>query len=340
VVAGRNVVVPSAIAQNVGCAIIGLVLFAAAAAGAPARVAVWIDTDPALGEPDRDVDDGFALAQAFGSPELDIRGVSIVFGNAPLDRGLLIGRRLVRDFGPSGLRVTAGAAGPEALGLDTDASRALADALGQRPLTVLALGPATNVATVLRNHPDLTSRIVRIIAVAVRRPGQKFSTGAANSKGHRDFNFELDPAAFQVLLASGVPLVLAPFEISSKIWIEAADLDLLASGPPAAKSLVAPSRDWLSLWRRLFAVDGFNPFDTLAVGLAAAPNGFACETLPVEIQTLPDDVTEPGVQGIAAGDKPYLLVSRSFRSPARARYCSVAPHSFKRDLLARLMGVR
>ena len=63
-------------------------------------IPVWIDTDPAVGEPERDVDDGLALVQAFHSPELDIRGVSVVFGNAPLDRGLPIARRLVGEYGP------------------------------------------------------------------------------------------------------------------------------------------------------------------------------------------------------------------------------------------------
>src|SRR3954470_3215985 len=77
---------------------------------APATVPVWIDTDPAIGEPERDVDDGLALVQAFHSPELDIRGVSVVFGNAPLERGLPIARRLVHDFGPAGLKVFGGAA--------------------------------------------------------------------------------------------------------------------------------------------------------------------------------------------------------------------------------------
>ena len=77
---------------------------------APAPVPVWIDTDPAIGEPERDVDDGLALVQAFHSPELDIRGVSVVFGNAPLDRGLPIARRLVRQFGPPRLGVFSGAA--------------------------------------------------------------------------------------------------------------------------------------------------------------------------------------------------------------------------------------
>ncbi|MCU1385499.1 MAG: putative hydrolase [Acidobacteria bacterium] len=306
--------------------------------GAPAPTPVWIDTDPALGEVERDVDDGVALVQAFHSPELDIRGVSVVFGNAALDRGLPIARRLVSSFGPPRLRVFAGAARAEDISKETDASRALATALRARPLTILALGPATNVATVLSKHPELASRVSRVIAVAGRRPGQRFITGTTNKAGHRDFNFELDPNAFQVLLDSKVEVVLAPFEISAKVWIRSDDLDrLAASGAAAAQALVAPSRAWLSLWGRLFGVDGFNPFDTLAVAYAISPDGFACEALDARIETLADDVTEPGVQGVQVERKPYLLASNA-PTDARRRvtYCATAPAGFKEDLLARL----
>jgi inosine-uridine nucleoside N-ribohydrolase len=302
-----------------------------------ASTAVWIDTDPAIGEPERDVDDGLAVVQAFHSPELEIRGVSVVFGNAPLDRGLPIARRLVAEYGPPGLRVFSGAAKADDLSTETDASRALAAALRAGPLTILALGPATNVATVLAKHPELAPRVTRVIAVAGRRPGQRFTTGTSNHAGHRDFNFELDPRAFQILLDSKVDLVLAPFEISSKIWITSADLDRLASGSAAARSLVAPSRSWLAMWGRLFRVDGFNPFDTLAVAYAISPQGFACESLPARIETLADDVTEPGVQGVKVDRKPYLLTSSTFTAArSRVTYCATAPASFKQDLLARL----
>lgn len=315
-----------------------LVLCSTRAAAQPG-VPVWIDTDPALGELERDVDDGFALIQAFRSPELDIRGVSVVFGNAPLDRGLPIARRLVREFGPPGIEVVPGAAEARALGEESAASRAIATALRAEPLTILALGPATNVATVLDRHPELAKRIVRVVAVAGRRPGQRFTTGTTNANGHRDFNFELDPAAFRVLLASGVPLVLAPFEISSKIWLAEKDLDQLASGPAAARALAAPARDWLALWRRLFSVEGFNPFDTLAIGYVVSPRGFACETLPIEIRTLPDDVTEPGVQGTVVPTKPFLLASSTFTTvSSTALFCSTAPAGFKSDLLERLIS--
>lgn len=298
---------------------------------------VWIDTDPAIGEPERDVDDGLALVQAFHSPELDIRGVSVVFGNAPLERGLPIAQRLVAEYGPRRLNVFRGAADADDLSRDTPASRALAASLRQAPLTILALGPVTNVATVLSRHPELASRITRVIAVAGRRPGQRFTTGSTNTRGHRDFNFELDPRGFQVLLDAKVEIVLAPFEISSKIWIEDADLDrLAASRSAAARALVAPSRAWRSLWQRLFGVDGFNPFDTLAVAYAISPDGFACEQLSARIETLADDETEAGVQGTKVDRKPYLLASNTFAGAPRVTYCSTAPDGFKQDLLVRL----
>jgi inosine-uridine nucleoside N-ribohydrolase len=306
------------------------------AAFAPAPV--WIDTDPAMGEPDRDVDDGVALIQAFHSPELDLRGVSVVFGNAPLDRGLPIARRLVGDFGPRGLKVFSGAAAAADSPVETDASRAITGALRRAPMTILALGPMTNVATVLARHRELAAQITRVIAVAGRRPGQRFTTGTTNHQGHRDFNFELDPRAFQVLLDSKVDVVLAPFEISAKIWIENSDLDrLAASKSAAARAIVAPARAWLSLWNRLFGVNGFNPFDTLAVAYAVSPEGFSCESLSARIDTLADDVTEPGVQGVKVDTKPYLLVSRDVAgAAAHVTYCYTAPADFKADLLTRL----
>jgi inosine-uridine nucleoside N-ribohydrolase len=309
------------------------------AQAAPSRVAVWIDTDPAIGEPERDVDDGVALVQAFHSPELDIRGVSVVFGNAPLDRGVLIARRLVRTFGPPRLRVFRGAASAVDAKAETEASRALAAALRTAPLTILALGPATNVATTLTKHPELAARVTRVIAVAGRRPGQRFTTGASNPRGHRDFNFELDPHSFQVLLDSKREIVLAPFEIASKIWLTAGDLDRLATSRSAAsRIIVPPARAWLALWTRLFGVDGFNPFDTLAVAYAVSSDGFSCETLPARIETLADDVTEPGVQGVPVDRKPYLLASKDLDgAAARVTYCATAPPNFKQDLLERLM---
>ena len=103
----------------------------------PLPIPVWIDTDPAVGEPDRDVDDGLALLQAFRSPELEIRGVSVVFGNAELARGLPIARRLVRDYGPPRLRVFRGEHGDQ-----RDAELSCRDVFRASPHPIECIGPA------------------------------------------------------------------------------------------------------------------------------------------------------------------------------------------------------
>lgn len=303
---------------------------------ATAAVPVWIDTDPSVARGGHEVDDGFALIQAFHSSALDVRGVSVVFGNAPLHEGMQIGRRLLQEFGPPGLALTSGAVSAADLGVETEASRALAAALRQEKLVILMLGPATNVATVLRIHPELRSRISKLVAVAGRRPDQRFSA-KPGGKAFRDFNFELDAPAFQVLLDAKIPLVLAPWEISSKVWLRQGDLDGLRSSNPALAWLLDASQDWLSFWKTNLESDGFNPFDTLAVGYAISPKGFRCARLPVRIEQRPDDTVSNNPPASDAPLKPYLLLGSSIRSSQSALYCSEAPRSFRTQLLELLV---
>lgn len=270
---------------------------------------VWIDTDPSIRPGGHEVDDGFALIQAFHSPELAIRGVSLVFGNAPLDVEIPIGREIVELYGPPGLDVSIGAASGDDLGETTEASVALANALRQERLTILALGPGTNVGTVLLQNPELADQIVEVIAVAGRRPGQSFVTGDLANGPHCDCNFDKDTESFQVILDAGVPLTLAPWEISSKVWLRTAELDRLEQAGAGAQYLVSPARDWLALWNERYGVDGFNPFDTLAVGYLTTSETIMCDTLPVEIVDGLDD------QAVAAGQAPPTTQATACRAP-------------------------
>ena len=323
-------------------AYLALVLVSCARVGAPALDArrgslpVWIDTDPAVGVPQRDVDDGLAMALAFQSPELAIRGVTVVFGNADLDQAEPIARALVAQAGRLDVGVWRGARGPTDLGSPTPATEAMVAALEREELTIFVLGPATNIATVLLLRPDLAPRIRALIAVAGRRPGQRFTTGTQNRKGHRDFNFELDPDAFRIILTAKVSLMLAPFEVASRVWLTESDLARLEGGPAFVQAMLPPAREWLALWRDVFAVDGFNPFDTLAIAAAARPELLVAEELSASIEVLPDDVTEERMQGARAKEKPYLLVRPL---PGRAvRYYATASAPFKDWLMGRLLA--
>ena len=296
---------------------------------------VWIDTDPSVEPGGHEVDDGFALVQAFHSPELRIKGISVVFGNAELEKAFRIAEAMVSRFGPAELEVLPGAAGAQQLGEETVASHALAETLVTEPLTILALGPLTNIATVLKRNPQLSTRMKAVVAVAGRRPEQHFRTGTKSGKPFRDFNFELDSEAARLVLASGVPVILAPWELSSQVWITADDLEQMKAGPPAAQWLYTSARDWLGLWMDKFGVDGFNPFDTLAVAILTSPELLACDTLPVIIETLPDDAPPDGAP--SGVKKPYLLVSNDLQSNVTVEYCWKASQNFKTDLMKRLL---
>jgi len=292
---------------------------------------VWIDTDPAIGVPRCDVDDGLALIQAFHSPELRVRGVSVVFGNAPLATAYPLAREIVERFGPTALPVHAGAGHARDLGQPSAATRALAAALEDRPLSILAIGPLTNVASLLQLRPDLASRIDSIVMVAGRRPGQRFLSSKAQPAPFPDFNFECDPEAMRVVLASPAPLVFAPWELSSHVWITGEDLDRLAQQSPSGAYIAGRSRSWLEMWEVELGAPGFNPFDTLAVGALTHPQwieGFGASVW-IEAQK-----PEPGSD---AEPKPHLLAEAPERPGARsARYCARPHADFKPMLLERL----
>ena len=293
---------------------------------------VWLDVDPAVLRGGNEPDDGLALLQSFHSPELEVRGVSVVFGNSPLEKGYPNGQEIVKRFGPEGLEIYKGAANRGELGVENEATRALAAALRREKLTVLALGPVTNVATVLKNHPELASQIDELIAVAGRRPGQTFVLGEGG-RPLMDMNFEYDSEGFQILLDSDAPIVLAPFEISAKTPIPQKDIERFATVPELADFFLEPLRDYVNWYDSHFQVRAIFPFDTLAVAYLTSPEWIDCDVLPVAIQTLPNDIRP-------SENKPYLIVSSELDTERRVTYCHTASDAFVPDLMRRLLDVQ
>lgn len=303
-------------------------------------IPVWIDCDPSVGEVNRDIDDGLALLQAFSSPELDIVGVSIIFGNTNILTAERIGNDITSRFSGKPIPVYKGALNRDMLGDETEASLAIRDALKQKSLVILTLGAATNVATAIKNNPDLWSQVIEVVAVAGRRPGQRFTTGSAeHSKGHIDLNFESDVEAFRVIINSGVKLVLAPFEISSKVWITAEHIRRWHEGGTASRWIADYADTWLQTWKYHFNVDGFNPYDTLAVGFVTSPQLIECEDLPIDIVTAEDDGVKDviGHEDVPVAMKQYLVLARDLASPHTATYCHRALDGFIEDLMTRLL---
>ncbi|MBX9731941.1 MAG: nucleoside hydrolase [Sphingomonas sp.] len=245
-----------------------------------ARVPVWIDTDPTVLPGGHEVDDGFAIALAFRSPELRVVGVSSIFGNGDIDCCHASAEAVVAAFGPIDMPVHRGAATPGDLHA-TPAAQALVDAARrteQPGLTILALGPLTNIAAALTLAPDIAEQIASIIWVAGRLPGQQFRASVQQTEAFADLNFEQDVAAARLVLAGTVPIALTSWTVCSKVHLGHAEIARLAAADAACGILHGPAHDWLDLWRSQFGLDYFMPFDTLAVARASgigSVSGFA-----------------------------------------------------------------
>ena len=147
------------------------------------------------------VDDAFATVQLLHSPEVTVVGVSSCFGNAMVGDVTSSAQRLLdRHFPSLGINVASGAAGPADIVVGTHAVASLARALAlsadsEAKVDIVALGPLTNVAGLVSQHPELIPRIGKVYFVAGRTPGERFHIGTANIDTLADMNFEKDAAA-------------------------------------------------------------------------------------------------------------------------------------------------
>lgn len=307
-----------------------LYLFAAIVCFAEKAVAaaVWIDSDVAIGSPIRDVDDAYALVLALHSPELSIAGMSTTYGNAPLGHTTRAARNLVSRFG-AGAQLTEadiypGARSASELGRRSAASEALATALRKRKLIYVALGPLTNLATILRLHPELAHRIERVIFVGGQSPGTSLALGPNRSFHIHDANVFKDPAATAVVLRSRIPLTLFPVATVSKLVLDAADLRHLEKSGGAAHYLSRRSRIWLWFWTNVVRTKGGSIFDVPAIIAVTKPELLSTEKRYAQMD-----------------HRRNLLVTIRRTNGARpVRYCTgLAPRS-KRFVMQRLMTPR
>jgi len=270
---------------------------------------VWIDSDPALGvEVDgrpRDVDDAFVIVEALRNPRVALAGISVVFGNAPVDDAFEVANDLVRRVG-SPVAVARGAAAPAPPGADSanEAARAMADALRDGPLSVLAIGPLTNLAALVRGWPERARAVREVVIVAGRSRDQVFRLHGAT--GIPDFNFESDVEAARALLESGVPIRLAGFELTHRVVVTRAQLEAARGRSEVARHLVEGALPWLAFWQSSFPDDpGFHPWDSAALACLLHPEDFVSEARGWRIRTKPDEA--PGAAGT-----PWLECDVSF----------------------------
>ncbi|MEM8635821.1 MAG: nucleoside hydrolase [Pseudomonadota bacterium] len=287
------------------------------------RRRVWIDTDPAITSGNGEVDDGYALLQALRSPELDVVGVSAVFGNTDIDNTYPMAQEILARAGREDVPVYRGHGARGERGAN-EATDALLTALDTSQLTIIALGPLTNVAAALGQTGAELYHVDEIVFVGGRRVGLEFRATPDQADPFRDLNFELDPEAADELLKLNVPMTLAGWEVSSTMWLTNDHLETLRrDGDAVAEWLADQSQAWLDNWVANFKAPGFTPFDTLAVGWLLRPELFEAHRLPAEVLFTPERPLFHADQAINGRDIIYLP--------------SVDNDRFRDDLMARLL---
>ncbi len=278
---------------------------------------IWLDTDQMIGMKDktpREVDDAIALIMALEHPDkIELVGIStITYANY----GYEVTQKLLTWYNRTGkiIPVYRGSNTAKDLGTENDATRAMANALRSEKMPILAIGPVTNVATVVKNHPELIPQIDEVVVCAGRSPGLPFKPGLEKlSVG--DYNFEMDPESFQILFDAGIKMVLSGYECSIYTFLGKTDIDFLDNKNESDKWVYDQLRLWQQFNKELFGVDGFVPWDTTPLGYLTHPDYFKYHTdIPVKINVRPSDTG-------ATGNKPYLEVSRDYKDTKwRATY--------------------
>ncbi|MHA1731706.1 MAG: nucleoside hydrolase [Promethearchaeota archaeon] len=242
---------------------------------------VWIDMDLGLGTFPADIDDGFAFILAQKSPEVDLVGVSCVYGNVKMDVGFRNARKLIGFFPELNLKVLPGARSPADLDAPgtNPAVSGMERAIRRNPgeVVVVALGPLTNVARLFARNPGIERDVKELVVMG----------GSLRRGGRREFNFQNDARATNLVLGLGVPTRVFGLDVCCRQQFTNREYDRLrefARDSPLGRYLIVHSRKWLILNKLAHGgrkSSGFYPFDPVAVSYLVRPQLFEFARVPL-----------------------------------------------------------
>ena len=266
------------------------------------RRKIIIDTDPGQ-------DDAFALLLALASPEdLEVLGICAVAGNVSLEWTVRNTRIICELAGKPETKVFAGCAAPlkRALvtaehvhgktGLDgpvmVEPTMALQDqhavdflieTLRREPsgsVTLCPLGPLTNIATAFVQAPDIKARVQEIVLMG----GAYFEVG--NITPAAEFNIYVDPEAAEIVLKSGVTLVMMPLDVTHKVLTTRARVEAFRALGSQVGRVAA---EWADFFERFdmakYGMDGAPLHDPCVIAYLLQPDLFSGRHINVEIET-------------------------------------------------------
>jgi purine nucleosidase len=271
-----------------------------------------IDTDPAMGTAGTDPEDGMAILYALNSPEVTVEGITLVQGNVPISQSWPNTVHLLDLAGRADVALHAGAPQPrdperrrmqvawlaQRAGMATllpdravgtgearpeTAANFIAETVTASPgqITVVAIGPLTNLAAALEADPSVAEDLAGLVIMGgtVEVPGN--ITPAA------EFNIWMDPEAADVVFRSGVPITMVGLDVCHQTQFDRDQAaGLASSGSPLATFVGRTSESWIEVRETLFdGDDAHHLYDTLAMAAAIEPDLLEYRPALVDVET-------------------------------------------------------
>jgi inosine-uridine nucleoside N-ribohydrolase len=262
---------------------------------------ILLDTDPG-------VDDALAFLLAFASPEIKVESVTTVDGNVDVEKGTRNARQLLEFLGRDDVPVARGASHPmlrprgnaesfhgktglmdavlpePRMKVDNRSGAQLiideANRLGKE-LTVVAIGPLTNVAAAILTDPTIPEKVGGLVIMGGAFALTPYGSGNANAVA--EFNIWHDPDAAKLVFDSGIPMVCAGLDTTTHP-------DYRMSKAMYAE-IVAKKSKRSKLLEGLCGVlverfNGFSLHDPMAMAYVADQTMFKTERYKVEVETM------------------------------------------------------
>jgi purine nucleosidase len=259
---------------------------------------IIIDCDPGI-------DDAISLAMAVASPDLEILGVTTSYGNvglddttnnalrvldwlgsqAPVFRGVdraLLGAPVEASeyHGKTGLESPA-LGPPKRMAETTGAIHFLIDSILNYPgkVTLVALGPLTNIALAMRLEPRITPRIAEIVLMGG-------STDYGNDSPAAEFNMLCDPHAAQIVFSSDAPIVMFGLNVTHQIIATRQEMTRIRALRTESAKLFG---DMITFFEKVYieryGFEGAALHDPCTIAYLLAPDIFNFRTMHVDVET-------------------------------------------------------
>lgn len=260
------------------------------------RLPIILDTDPGI-------DDAAAIAAALFAPQLDLQLMTTVAGNVSVEKTTRNALQLLH-FWNADVPLAQGAATPllrslrdaayvhgesgmegydfvehDRQPLAKPAFIALRDALmsAPEPITLVAIGPLTNIALLLMHYPECTFNIRRLVIMGG-------SAGRGNFTPNAEFNIAVDPEAAARVFQSGIEIVMCGLDVTNQAMLTPDYLATLSTLNRTGKMLHALFSHYRSGTMRT----GVRMHDLCAIAWLVRPDLFTMKPCFVAVETQGD----------------------------------------------------